>query len=588
MLIQDYENAAEYSLENVQMDAFIACLVDTDHILVYTQSFEEEGTYIIASRGLKDSPDVIAQILQDPFHVNEVWVGGYRSVKQAPVNDSPADEYEEEEVQYDNCGYLLILSPRVKFFWNGQVLMLPLPRINLDLEDNIVRLIADGPRERLGMAKGTFLESFFLVDDGSDDSEPVLPAPACVLEQMAHLPAVNRELWNIARRTDRLAEAIVEAVHHIRKSLSGVPNCAELLYNWYSFATEHGQQAQKFMTRPAWMRYNQLLVRLAISWVTFICDDCDPTDRRTFKWAVSALEFALVRTKRSNILHLPEEQFDLLRQKVASCMTLLISHFDILGARSQWEAKREREKMAELKRMGSDDRSDNEDEIWESQTPANEALVQTDISFDQIFAAGDRSVRRFRDQVLMQLNEVDSKRADWIMEQQMIGRVLDRQKPEDQSLMELAASSSCVQIRWQQGKFIGAGAFGSVYTAVNLDTASVMAVKEIRVQDISGSPNLYKHIEDELKVMELLHHPNIVEFYGIEVHRDRVYIFEEYCEGGSLAANLEVGRIADEHILQVYTMQMLEGLIYLHSRGIVHRDIKPDSTYRFLFGILRN
>ena len=77
----------------------------------------------------------------------------------------------------------------------------------------------------------------------------------------------------------------------------------------------------------------------------------------------------------------------------------------------------------------------------------------------------------------------------------------------------------------------------------------------------------------------LLHHPNIVEYYGIEVHRDKVYIFEEYCQGGSLAQLLEHGRIEDEGIIQVYTLQMLEGLAYLHSEGIVHRDVKPDSEW---------
>lgn len=78
-------------------------------------------------------------------------------------------------------------------------------------------------------------------------------------------------------------------------------------------------------------------------------------------------------------------------------------------------------------------------------------------------------------------------------------------------------------------------------------------------------------------VMELLSHDNIVEYYGIEVHRDKVYIFEEYCQGGSLANLLEHGRIEDESVVQIYTLQMLDGLVYLHSMGIVHRDIKPDS-----------
>ena len=58
-------------------------------------------------------------------------------------------------------------------------------------------------------------------------------------------------------------------------------------------------------------------------------------------------------------------------------------------------------------------------------------------------------------------------------------------------------------------------------------------------QELSGLPNLYSQIKDELGVMEMLHHPNVVEYYGIEVHRDKVYIFEEYCQGGSLAALLE-------------------------------------------------
>jgi mitogen-activated protein kinase kinase kinase len=75
----------------------------------------------------------------------------------------------------------------------------------------------------------------------------------------------------------------------------------------------------------------------------------------------------------------------------------------------------------------------------------------------------------------------------------------------------------------------------------------------------------------------MLDHQNVVKYYGIEVHRDKVYIFMEYCEGGSLANLLEHGRIADETVIQVYAWEMLQGLAYLHEKGVVHRDVKPES-----------
>lgn len=189
----------------------------------------------------------------------------------------------------------------------------------------------------------------------------------------------------------------------------------------------------------------------------------------------------------------------------------------------------------------------------------------------------DDGTRKFWEQATRALQVVEQDRQKVGFGFRIVGRVLDDDKPEDRSLVFLANSSSNIAIRWQQGKFIGAGAFGSVFLALNMDSGSVMAVKEIKCQEVSGMHNLYSQIKDELSVMELLRHPNIVEYYGIEVHRDKVYIFEEYCQGGSLAALLEHGRIEDEGIIQVYTMQMLEGLVYLHSQNVVHRDIKPDS-----------
>lgn len=559
VLAQRFNNSAEYDLEDVPMDPFVALLVETDHFLVYTHSFEEDGTYIVAPHTLRDRPESIRRILGEAFHVSEVdeatWMMDIGDHEQ---------EYDEDS------SYLLVLSPRVRFLWNGMVLMLPIPHWDLDLKDNRVRLVADGPQHRLALAKERFTELFFPTEDEGGTSESPLPPLACLVEAQAHLPMVNRELRKINRANNKLAESIVNSVQYVRSALQNAAGYQELLENWFGFAADHGAHVQKHMDQTTVVKFNRLLIKLAISWVSFICDDCDPNDRKTFRWAVLALQFTLHRTRRNNILHLPEDQFEMLRQKVASCMTLLISHFDILGARSSLEAKREKERQEELLRQqAAVDREDEEEDL----------AYLHHLKDDTAYAYSDPIIRTFWEKATNAVKNLEEQRAQVGIEQHTIGRVLDEEKLVDRSLVFLAASASNVSIRWQQGRFIGAGSFGSVYLAVNLDSGSLMAVKEIKFQEISGLPNLYSQIKDELNVMEMLHHPNIVEYYGIEVHRDKVFIFEEYCQGGSLAALLEHGRIEDEGILQIYTLQMLEGLAYLHSKGVIHRDIKPDSTY---------
>lgn len=530
------------------MEYLVTALIDSDHFLVYTQMYEEDSTYIVAPPSLRDNPSTISRLLTQAFHVSEEEVSMFEAKEEDP--DS-----------IDCVDYILVLSPTSRFIWSGLVLLLELPRLDLDMKENRIRLIADGTQARLNAAKRQFCDVFVPVDEEGETLEPVCGPLPYVAESQSHLPNVNNELRKITRATNRLAQSIVDSVHHVRTSLNRAKGHQELLENWYLFASEHGQHVLKQMSGQTLMKFNQLLIKLAISWVSFICDDCDPDQRVTFKWAVNALEFALQRTKRNNILQLPDDQFELLRQKVASCMTLLISHFDILGARQ--EATQEKERQELVERQATNSLSEFESDVVLDTPPSSHYV--------------DPAVRIFWERISNAVGDLDARRAE-MASKGSVGRVLDEEKMVDRSLVSLAGSSSNISIRWQQGRFIGAGSFGSVYLAVNLDTGALMAVKEIKYTEVAGLPNLYSQIKDELSVMEMLHHPNVVEYYGIEVHRDKIYIFEEYCQGGSLASLLEHGRIEDEGLIQVYTMQMLEGLAYLHTQGIVHRDVKPDSS----------
>ncbi|KAJ1674589.1 Suppressor of Sensor Kinase (SLN1), partial [Spiromyces aspiralis] len=199
------------------------------------------------------------------------------------------------------------------------------------------------------------------------------------------------------------------------------------------------------------------------------------------------------------------------------------------------------------------------------------------------------------------VRELNSYREYMAKKYNHMGRVLEvTAHPEDQTLRQLAQSKSNISIRWEMGHYLGGGAFGHVYQGRNLDTAELMAVKEIRFPEL-GAPateqeskdivarkrrnpkeiarlrNLGRSLIEEMEVMSRLSHPNIVTYYGIEVRRDRVYLFMEYCEAGSLSKLLAESEALTEKVVQWYVVQILRGLKYLHQLGIVHRDIKPEN-----------
>lgn len=241
-------------------------------------------------------------------------------------------------------------------------------------------------------------------------------------------------------------------------------------------------------------------------------------------------------------------------------MSVLISHFDIMGARSRMAARAKDE--------------------------ANGKGVFRNVDLN-LAQPDDDAIRSVQSRRVQALQHIDLARVEEDARRQALGRVLEGANEADRSVTLLSSSAANVTIRWQQGQYLGGGTSGSVFAAIDLDTSFLIAVKEIRLQDAAATPSIVQQICDEMNVLEILNHPNIVSYQGIEVHRDKVYIFMEYCSGGSLAELLEHGRIEDETVIMVYALQMLEGLAYLHEAGVVHRDIKPANILLDQNGVIK-
>ncbi|CAL5002061.1 unnamed protein product [Urochloa decumbens] len=133
-------------------------------------------------------------------------------------------------------------------------------------------------------------------------------------------------------------------------------------------------------------------------------------------------------------------------------------------------------------------------------------------------------------------------------------------------------------IRWRKGDLIGSGAFGQVYLGMDLDSGELLAVKQVLI----GSSNAAREkaqahvmeLEDEVRMLKNLSHPNIVRYIGTVREENTLNILLEFVPGGSIQSLL--GRLGSfpEAVIRKYTKQLLHGLEYLHRNGIIHRDIK--------------
>ncbi|KAJ2691275.1 Protein kinase of the Mitotic Exit Network [Coemansia spiralis] len=139
---------------------------------------------------------------------------------------------------------------------------------------------------------------------------------------------------------------------------------------------------------------------------------------------------------------------------------------------------------------------------------------------------------------------------------------------------------------YQLGDIIGKGAAGSVYRGLNLRTGGVVAIKQIRKEGFSSNDEI-EAARKEIDVLRDLHHRNIVKYIGYEQTEQELDIILEYCEGGSLQNILRKFSKFPENLVGVYVAQILDGLSYLHSNAILHRDIKPGNILLVKEGVVK-
>ncbi|XP_010264778.1 PREDICTED: mitogen-activated protein kinase kinase kinase 2-like [Nelumbo nucifera] len=133
------------------------------------------------------------------------------------------------------------------------------------------------------------------------------------------------------------------------------------------------------------------------------------------------------------------------------------------------------------------------------------------------------------------------------------------------------------QLRWIRGNCIGKGSFGTVSLAES--DGRLFAVKSVNPN--SSIPFQHESLENEIRILKSLSSPYVVEYLGDDITHETATtsyrnLHMEYLPGGTIAdlATQFGGKGLEERIVRSYTWCIVFALSYVHSRGIVHCDVK--------------
>jgi cyclin-dependent kinase 2 len=126
---------------------------------------------------------------------------------------------------------------------------------------------------------------------------------------------------------------------------------------------------------------------------------------------------------------------------------------------------------------------------------------------------------------------------------------------------------------YQKLEKIGEGTYGVVYKTLDKRSNAIVALKKIRLEsDDEGVPSTAIR---EISVLKELRHQNIVRLLDIVHTQTKLYLIFEFLQH-DLKKFMEIERLSPEKV-KLFLFQLIQGLLFCHTRRIIHRDLKPQN-----------
>lgn len=143
--------------------------------------------------------------------------------------------------------------------------------------------------------------------------------------------------------------------------------------------------------------------------------------------------------------------------------------------------------------------------------------------------------------------------------------------------MRAPAVGTTIDERYSVVAFLGEGATGVVVHARRLDGGPEVALKLLD-KEIFEDDAGRKRFAREARALAELHHPNVIAVIDTGVADGHAYIATELCQGETLDRALTRGAPTPD-LATSLSMQLLDGLSFVHQHGVFHRDLKPQNVF---------
>jgi len=131
---------------------------------------------------------------------------------------------------------------------------------------------------------------------------------------------------------------------------------------------------------------------------------------------------------------------------------------------------------------------------------------------------------------------------------------------------------------WRIDALIGVGGMGTVYAATHTVIGKRAAIKVVRAELCANRLTQERFLQ-EARVVNQIGHANIVDIFHIDMLDDgRPYLVMELLYGRTLGRRMAEGKISPVEAIDLL-LQVCDGLVAAHARGVVHRDLKPDNIF---------